>query len=145
MTQPLPAPLDLGQVRADLEHASWIARQPNAGKSVELTRTLRTAEQLLAELTRIRTALVLEPCHVTGLHTPDHHPRWTCELQKAKAFDQVLDAAGLTADTMPRRLHAGCHWCHGTTDGPVDRELRRVSYAWAGLEIPVALAQGAAA
>jgi hypothetical protein len=62
----------------------------------------------------ILEALALEPCHVTGMHRPNHHVEFTCDLQRAAAFKRVLALLGVEESELPRRLHdPPCRWCHG--------------------------------
>ena len=58
---------------------------------------------------------VLHPCHVTGMHTPDHHltSDHVCSIQARDVADQM--AADL--ERLPRALHASCYWC-GTSGYP---------------------------
>jgi hypothetical protein len=54
---------------------------------------------------------VLRPCHVTGMHEPDHHLRreYPCDIQARDVADQLL--AGRDLSTLPRALHPDCYWC----------------------------------
>lgn len=142
MTQPLPAALDLDLIRADLDKAAAGIHGP-APDHYSAGLALTAARVLLAELEQVRAAIVLEPCHTTGLHTPDHHPRWTCDMQKEAIVDRLLEALRLSEDKIPRRLHPDtCTWCHGDVPGDaLGRERLRASYRWAGIEVPAALAE----
>lgn len=102
--------------------------------------------------------LSLRPCHVTGMHTPEHHLDYTCEIQKGEAFDRALKILMATEDEVPKHLHDDCYWCHGqdpvacassanVLDGspalklgqPTQeryRERARKTHAWAGVPVP---------
>ena len=63
----------------------------------------------------------LHPCHVTGMHTPDHHlvSDHICGLQAEDIAKQAFGDLTL----LPRALHPNCYWCgtraiggHFTTD-----------------------------
>lgn len=92
----------------------------------------------------VLAALALAPCHVTGMHTPDHHLDHTCTLQKAAAFDRLLAALGMDVDDLPHRLHAeDCYWCHHVPEQEQHRERLRQSWAWAGVPLTDELAHPA--
>ena len=60
----------------------------------------------------------LHPCHVTGMHDPNHHLHndRVCSLQ---AMDVAVQFAGSSEAlaSLPRELHASCYWC-GTRADP---------------------------
>lgn len=88
-------------------------------------------------------ALTLRPCHVTGMHTPEHHARFMCAHQKAAMLDAVLAALGIdNAADLPHALHdESCGWCHRVPAQERHREGLRETYRWAGVEIPAHLAE----
>jgi hypothetical protein len=89
-------------------------------------------------------ALAVRPCHITGMHEPDHHTRYLCNDQKAAALDGLLSGLGLEFGDLPRRLHdEACGWCHRVPGQEEYREQLRATYLWAGVEIPPALAEAA--
>jgi hypothetical protein len=88
-------------------------------------------------------ALAVHPCHITGMHEPDHHTRYLCTDQKAAALDGLLAGLGLEFADLPRRLHDRCGWCHEIPTQERYRERLRRSYRWAGVEIPPELAEPA--
>lgn len=104
-----------------------------------------TREQVLEMLS-------IRPCHVTGMHEPEHHLKYTCPLQKAEAFDRALTVLGAAIEDMPKHLHDACYWCHGDPP-PVDaageptrslgspsqeryRQRSRETHTWAGVPVP---------
>lgn len=103
-------------------------------------------EHGLAELRKLlESYLVLRPCHVTGLHSPDHQaeqPENFCEIQKAAAIEEVLELIGLDWSKVRRDLHdeGDCYWCHHVPGQEEYRSRLRKTWAWAGREIPDDLA-----
>lgn len=91
----------------------------------------------------LREALAIEPCHITGEHEPDHHLRYLCRDQQARALAGLLAGLGLNFDDLPRRLHPGCGWCHRIPAQERYRERLRATWAWAGVDIPAELAEPA--
>ena len=88
----------------------------------------------------VREALTVRPCHVTGMHEPGHHVKYTCSIQMREVATALLDALGL-ADGLPRGLHgADCYWCHAVPTQEKYREDLRQTYRWAGVEIGEELA-----
>lgn len=85
-------------------------------------------------------ALRLEPCHVTGMHTPEHHLDYTCDLQRTKGYERVLKLIEATDAEIPRALHENCGWCTRVPGQEQYRERLRRTYEWAGVEIPAELA-----
>jgi hypothetical protein len=97
-----------------------------------------------AVTTLLADALAVRPCHITGMHEPDHHTRYQCSDQKAAALDGLLDGLGLTFADLPRRLHdETCGWCHTVPSQERYRERLRATHRWAGEGIPPALAEPA--
>jgi hypothetical protein len=95
------------------------------------------AEQLRNLILRVAR---LRPCHVTGMHEPDHHLRYTCGLQVQDIFAEVLAAANMKVEDFPHALHPEPeYWCHGVPGQEKYREQHRRTYAWAGLPVPDAL------
>lgn len=92
------------------------------------------------KLAAIVAALTVRPCHVTGLHSPEHHLRYSCDIQKADTLDRVLAAIGTTYDELPKELHPGDLWCHSVPSQEQYREGLRQTYRWAGVDIPEELA-----
>jgi hypothetical protein len=85
-------------------------------------------------------ALTIEPCHITGMHDPDHHVRYTCAEQLREVASRMITGLGLTIDELPHRLHEKCGWCHNVGTQEKYRERMRESHRWAGVEIPAELA-----
>lgn len=95
------------------------------------------AEQLRALILRVAR---LRPCHVTGMHEPNHHLNYTCEIQRGEILAEVLAAARLEADDIPHALHPEPeYWCHGIPSQEYYRERLRRTHEWAGLPVPDAL------
>lgn len=90
------------------------------------------AEIEVAQLRALITdALTMEPCHITGMHSPDHHVDSICAFMKEDGFDRLAAAMGYTEPRLegesfndynrrmqallhaklPRRDHAKCNWC----------------------------------
>lgn len=89
----------------------------------------------------IQRTLVLEPCHVTGMHDPTHTTTYMCNLQKAGLLDALMAAAGLAYDDLRRALHGpGCRSCHHVSSEEYERVKDRQLYAWAGVDLPEELA-----
>jgi hypothetical protein len=84
----------------------------------------------------ILAALTVRPCHITGIHNPDHHRKYTCADQRAEAFRQVLELIGATEDELPRALHnENCGWCHRIPSQERYREDLRKTWGWAGVPL----------
>jgi len=68
----------------------------------------------IKDLTAVRNALFVEPCHVTGMHSPDHHLTHDtpCGFQSAVVLNRILTTLGTSLEALPRRLHDKCVWCH---------------------------------
>ncbi len=64
----------------------------------------------------ILDAIALHPCHVTGLHDPNHTVKEVCSLQQSASFTRLLEFLGITVDEVPRKLHDNCYWCHGDSE-----------------------------
>lgn len=88
----------------------------------------------------ILDVLALEPCHITGTHTPNHHLESLCTYQKAAMLDRLLAFLDTNVDELPRRLHEDCYWCHNIPTQELYREHLRATYRWAGVEISDELA-----
>jgi hypothetical protein len=75
--------------------------------------------------------MALRPCHVTGTHNPLHTPYYFCGLQKAYAFDRLLEALGINIRDLPREP-SGQGWDHvGSKRGnPIKPEIQ----AWLDYE-----------
>jgi hypothetical protein len=111
---------------------------PRIAGETEAEWTARAVTALLAD------ALAVRPCHITGMHEPDHHTRYRCSEQKAAALDALLAGLGLEFGDLPRRLHGEtCVWCHRVPGQEKYRERLRATYQWAGAEIPAELAESA--
>lgn len=155
-------PVDLRQVRADTRLLEALLRYADEFSltRIELERAQVKAgrrllshavwamadelEQLRAERQRLLAdALSVEPCHITGMHDPEHHTRYMCQDQRASMLDRVLAVLGLTVGELPRRLHERCGWCHDVPNQEEYRQRLRETYIWAGLEIPPDLAEPA--
>ena len=85
-------------------------------------------------------ALYLEPCHITGMHTPNHHTYRTCSSQRDDVLQRVLTALGMTETDLGHKLHKVCFWCHRVPQQEDYRQQLRESYRWAGVLIPDELA-----
>lgn len=89
-------------------------------------------------------ALRLEPCHVTGMHNPDHHLKHVCDIQRSAAFNRVLELIGIDESELPHALHGSdCYWCHGVPSQEEYRERNRKTFKWANVPVPAALAEPA--
>lgn len=102
---------------------------------------LLNALQSPALLDQMVEALTLHPCHITGMHSPEHHLEYVCEHQKGVLLESLLGVLGLRdADSLPHRLHESCGWCHDVPSQEKYRERLRKTYEWAGVPIPEDLA-----
>jgi hypothetical protein len=156
---PRPAHWQKGVQRTAEELADWMDSLDRAGRLAVLSRWLDVShaesrcrnldhEGYLAHLTereaRLREALVLEPCHITGMHDPTHTTRYVCEHQLADLGRRAVVAAGYDPRYLPKRLHGpGCGWCNRVPTDEADRVSARALHAWAGVSVPEALAQPA--
>lgn len=94
--------------------------------------------KLKAKYDALVDALVIEPCHVTGMHDPTHTPLRLCEIQRGDAWIRAAKLLGwleedanenVTALTAPRRLHPEkCGWCHH--DDPSGEQGRAKLREW---------------
>lgn len=92
-------------------------------------------------LETVRAAVYLTPCHVTGMHTPEHHLNGTtCDTQRAEILARVLQVLEMPLEAAPHKLHDACYWCHGVPNQEEFRAQRRATYEWADLPIPAELA-----
>lgn len=107
--------------------------QPLLGEGNAEMRDTFTRAELLA-------ALCLEPCHVTGMHDPNHTDGSVCDIQRAKAFDRLLAVLGVSEGELPRALHDDCYWCRGIPTQEKYREQKRGLHRWAGVPVPDELA-----
>lgn len=99
--------------------------------------------------------LTLMPCHVTGMHTPDHAAGkekrdkdgmvtitegYTCSLQADEALKRFISSVGgENRNDLPRDLHpeGACGWCHRIpTQRRYQKQLRR-TWAWAGRKLRI--------
>ena len=88
--------------------------------------------------------LTIRPCHVTGMHTPDHHLKFTCDIQRSAALRNLLNELNVGEGQLPRDLHdESCGWCHRIPGQEQYRERLRQTWAWAGRKISAALAKPA--
>jgi hypothetical protein len=89
--------------------------------------------------------LVIRPCHVTGMHEPDHHLKYTCDIQRTEALRNLLKALDVNEGTLPHDLHdeGTCYWCHTIPNQEEYRSRLRKTWEWAGKKISSALAQPA--
>lgn len=133
-TEPPATPGPLEALRAVLGDTTW------ESPITRLSRLEAAANELLGALDG---ALVLEPCHVTGMHDPTHTPRYLCETQRADVYDRVLAAVGMAQEAMPRRLHDNCGWCHRVPEEEQRRQQARELHEWAGVPVPPELAEPA--
>lgn len=94
-------------------------------------------------------ALALEPCHITGMHTPNHFIErsggldgYVCEAQVAQALRNFVEGLGeehgkprfTPAKSLPRRLHDK-ECCHRVPTQEEYRKQQRAAHVWAD-EIP---------
>lgn len=92
-------------------------------------------------LTGVINALALEPCHITGMHEPDHHVKYNCADQYKAVLDKVLQALEMNRADLRHQLHEGsCYWCHHVPAEEKYRQEHRKSHEWAGVPIPPELA-----
>lgn len=75
---------------------------------VAFIRALEQDGYTVAPLARLR------PCHVTGMHTPDHHltSDRVCDIQARDVAEQLV-----RIEALPRELHQNCYWCGTKTSG----------------------------
>lgn len=71
-----------------------------------------TREEILA-------ALVLEPCHISGTHDPQHTTKYICRDQQSVALARLLALLEVTVEELPRRLDPDCGWCRDGEDLPL--------------------------
>lgn len=90
----------------------------------------------------ILEALAIHPCHITGMHSPEHHLNGSvCSHMMTDSADGVLALIGATQDELPRHLHGPqCGWCHRVPTQEEYREQLRRTHEWAGEDIPAELA-----
>lgn len=96
-------------------------------------------------------ALAIEPCHVTGMHSPNHFVEkrpgeggYICEIQQTQALKNFIEGLDTErekpkftpARDLPRRLHGG-ECCHRVPSQEEYRRQHRKAYVWAN-EIPPA-------
>jgi hypothetical protein len=98
-----------------------------------------TAEE---RLQAVLDVLAVTPCHITGMHAPEHHRRYLCDGQKAKMLEAVLAALGLDFGDLPKRLHpqGECGWCHRVPSQEEYRIGLRATWEWAGVPLTEELA-----
>lgn len=91
-------------------------------------------------------ALTLHPCHITGMHTPEHHVAhrsphsgkelegYVCEAMLKDALQGLLKLIGATVADLPHALHnpKDCGWCRRVPSQEHYRAQLRRSYEWAG-------------
>lgn len=123
-------------------------------ENTETTATQSPVEKRTFTRTQILAALTLHPCHITGMHTPEHHidhrssydgklvAGYVCGDMKAKALAGLLGLIGAELSDLPHALHAPeqCGWCHRVPSQEHFRAQLRKSYEWAGVPVPVELA-----
>lgn len=105
-------------------------------------------EELVATLAQVLTpTLAIEPCHVTGMHDPNHTERYLCDIQTTAVLSHLLAALGLHTRDLSHQLHpdtpydeGGCYWCHNVPREENDREQLRQVWRWAGVEPSAELA-----
>lgn len=119
-----------------------LAANPDRDVQLALKRLNRVEDDLRTvssnEVTRLARALAnltLRPCHVTGMHDPNHTDRYLCREQQADLLDRLLRAAGIELADIPHELHpeGTCYWCH---EVPTQEEYRvklRKVWDWAGV------------
>jgi hypothetical protein len=95
--------------------------------------TARSASE--ASLQDVLDVLAITPCHITGMHEPEHHLRYLCSTQKAELLDKVLAVLGLAFKGLPHRLHDECGWCHRVPAQEEYRERLRQTWEWAGVPL----------
>lgn len=87
--------------------------------------------------------LRLRPCHVTGMHEPNHDPNAFCSSQKVAMLDELLESLDIKVEDITRELHEDCGWCHRIPSQEKYRERVRRDHRWAGVPIPPELAETA--
>lgn len=97
------------------------------------TERLYTREEILE-------ALAIRPCHITGLHEPDHHLKYSCAEQDRESVRALMVLLDASFDERPHRLHEGCGWCHNVPSQEEYRARLRETHEWAGVPVPEALA-----
>lgn len=116
-----------------------------------MTETVPTATPDVVDLLRhaldtrpeaIREALTLRPCHITGMHRPEHHLDFTCEHQKTRMLDNLLGVLGIQdPGALPHALDDdSCSWCHRVPSQEMYRDRLRRTWAWAGVPLSDELA-----
>lgn len=108
-----------------------VAPPPGLPAAIAKSEHVPLVDTLSAEVRAALLALLaLEPCHVTGLHDPNHTPFRACDIQKGEAWDRAVRALGGDPERPPRRAH-DCAWCEErNSDRPDVREQVRATKAW---------------
>lgn len=112
----------------------------------EDARTQHFVHDMARTLNAVLTAVVVNPCHVTGMHTPGHHVNGSvCDIMLSKMAKNILEAVGIeNTSLIPRDLHdEGCGWCHEIPTQEEYRQRLRESYEWAARIPPAELLEPA--
>ena len=102
----------------------------------------KALQTVLGALEGMLDAATIRPCHVTGMHTPNHHINGSvCELMVTDTAKRMLAAAGIVVKDLPHELHpagaykdGGCGWCHDVPSQQEYRDRLIESWKWAGVE-----------
>lgn len=151
-------PEDMDEIQKFFRYA-WVSVGSNPGGVKTWDSALHMKEALIKALeVAVFEALALEPCHVTGMHNPDHHVEkrpgeggYICDIQMNEALKNFLATLGTKypgseheeatyrpGRDLPRKLHGEkCGWCHRVPSQEEYRVTHRKAYVWAD-EIPPA-------
>lgn len=137
MTPPL-SDAELAEMRAMLATRKTLTFEK---AMAELQRRGESMRKLLGEVERLQSiiisALTLEPCHITGMHEPNHHVKYICPHMRAEGWERLALAEGFVPErepgerendytqrkfaelhkTLPRRNHSDCYWCSESGQG----------------------------
>jgi hypothetical protein len=128
---------DLAVELGDLIDTPDFVSNPNANAD-----TIAMCEDVLRR--RLLELLMLEPCHVTGMHDLNHTVNGVCDIQRGAVFKRLLATLDVSEEEVPHRLHdESCYWCHSVPSQEVYREKLRRLHAWAGVPISADLAEPA--
>lgn len=81
------------------------------------------------QLHYLHKLLAIAPCHISGMHEPDHHLTGIiCDNQRSEAWTRAMVELGFDPDNPERKLHDKCGWCHPEPGRPSDADMHE---AWA--------------
>lgn len=122
---------------------AYVPDEPPADPEQEARRRLVALEAAAIDLVAaIDGALVLRPCHLSGMHGR-HEPGCLCREQLTKLGDGLLAALEVEPAELPRALHENCGWCHTIPGQEEYRAGLRRLWDWAGVPITPELAKAA--